>query len=75
MNSRRPTAQNPALEQILIVGGGAGGLELATRLGNSLGKRAAAGRSLARHQNTRPRARISDHPLHPGPHTHRARAA
>src|SRR5437763_15798846 len=42
VNSRRPTAQNPALEQILIVGGGAGGLELATRLGNSLGKRGRA---------------------------------
>ncbi len=42
MNSRQPTAHNPALEQILIVGGGAGGLELATRLGNSLGKRGRA---------------------------------
>ncbi|TLZ46047.1 MAG: NAD(P)/FAD-dependent oxidoreductase, partial [Gammaproteobacteria bacterium] len=30
------------MEQILIVGGGAGGLELATRLGNSLGKRGRA---------------------------------
>ncbi len=42
MNSRQPSAHNPALEQILIVGGGAGGLELATRLGNSLGKRGRA---------------------------------
>src|SRR5881394_398613 len=42
VNSRRPTAHNRALEQILIVGGGAGGLELATRLGNSLGKRGRA---------------------------------
>src|SRR5256886_9801403 len=42
VNSRQPSAHNPALEQILIVGGGAGGLELATRLGNSLGKRGRA---------------------------------
>src|SRR5207244_4507879 len=42
VNSRQPTAHKPALEQILIVGGGAGGLELATRLGNSLGKRGRA---------------------------------
>ena len=42
VNSRQPTAHNPAPEQILIVGGGAGGLELATRLGNSLGKRGRA---------------------------------
>src|SRR6266566_7736340 len=42
VNSRQPTAHNPALEQILIVGGGAGGLELATRLGNRLGKRGRA---------------------------------
>src|SRR5205823_2839591 len=42
VNSRQPTTHNPALEQILIVGGGAGGLELATRLGNSLGKRGRA---------------------------------
>ena len=31
--------QDPSLHQIVIVGGGAGGLELATRLGNKLGKR------------------------------------
>jgi NADH dehydrogenase len=42
VNSRQPTAHNPALERVLIVGGGAGGLELATRLGNSLGKRGRA---------------------------------
>ena len=33
---------NPALHQIVIVGGGAGGLELATRLGNSLGRKGKA---------------------------------
>ena len=42
MNSRQPTAQKPDLHQILIVGGGAGGLELATRLGNKLGRRGKA---------------------------------
>src|SRR5207302_9007818 len=42
VNSRQPSAHDPALEQIRIVGGGAGGLELATRLGNSLGKRGRA---------------------------------
>jgi len=42
VNSPQPTAQNPELHQILIVGGGAGGLELATMLGNSLGKRGKA---------------------------------
>ena len=38
----RPEAHhssNDALHQIVIVGGGAGGLELATRLGNKLGRR------------------------------------
>lgn len=35
-------AQDPALHQIVIVGGGAGGLELATRLGDRLGKRGKA---------------------------------
>jgi NADH dehydrogenase len=34
-----PAAQAAALHQIVIVGGGAGGLELATRLGDKLGKR------------------------------------
>jgi NADH dehydrogenase len=38
MNNRQSTAQKPELHQILIVGGGAGGLELATMLGNKLGK-------------------------------------
>ena len=37
-----PTAVTSALPQILIVGGGAGGLELATRLGNKLGRRGKA---------------------------------
>jgi len=40
--SRHPTAHQPALHQIVIVGGGAGGLELATKLGNKLGKRGKA---------------------------------
>ena len=31
-----------ALHRIVVVGGGAGGLELATRLGNKLGKRGKA---------------------------------
>ncbi len=30
--------QNKNLKRILIVGGGAGGLELATKLGNKLGR-------------------------------------
>ncbi|MGO9804340.1 MAG: NAD(P)/FAD-dependent oxidoreductase [Steroidobacteraceae bacterium] len=41
MNSSQPTARNAA-QLILIVGGGAGGLELATRLGNKCGKRGTA---------------------------------
>ena len=36
------SVQNPNLHQIVVVGGGAGGLELATRLGNTLGKRGKA---------------------------------
>ena len=36
------TQPNLALHQIVIVGGGAGGLELATRLGNSLGRKGKA---------------------------------
>ncbi|WP_199055150.1 NAD(P)/FAD-dependent oxidoreductase [Aquitalea sp. ASV15] len=36
------TSQHSALPTIVIVGGGAGGLELATRLGRTLGKRQAA---------------------------------
>jgi NADH dehydrogenase len=42
VNSHQPTAQKPELHQILIVGGGAGGLELATMLGNRLGRRGKA---------------------------------
>src|SRR6476620_9378054 len=34
-----PTAASSALHRIVIVGGGAGGLELATRLGDKLGRR------------------------------------
>jgi NADH dehydrogenase len=37
LNDNR-SKQDPALHQIVIVGGGAGGLELATRLGDRLGK-------------------------------------
>ncbi|TLZ51216.1 MAG: NAD(P)/FAD-dependent oxidoreductase, partial [Gammaproteobacteria bacterium] len=42
MTSPHPTAHQPALHQIVIVGGGAGGLELATKLGNRVGKRGKA---------------------------------
>ena len=43
MNSRQPTTTTlTPVQQILIVGGGAGGLELATRLGNKWGKRGTA---------------------------------
>lgn len=42
VNSRQPTAHKRELYQILVVGGGAGGLELATMLGNKLGKRGKA---------------------------------
>ena len=38
-NRDSTAVQDPGLHQIVIVGGGAGGLELATRLGNTLGKR------------------------------------
>ena len=31
--------KDPSLHHIIIVGGGAGGLELATRLGNKLGRK------------------------------------
>jgi len=37
-----PATPNPAAHRIVIVGGGAGGLELATRLGDTLGKRGRA---------------------------------
>jgi len=36
------SVQDPSLHQIVVVGGGAGGLELATRLGNTVGKRGRA---------------------------------
>src|SRR5258707_5182053 len=40
------SAQESSLHRVLIVGGGAGGLELATRLGDTLGKREKASISL-----------------------------
>src|SRR6266853_1941251 len=40
------SAQESSMHRVLIVGGGAGGLELATRLGDSLGKREKASISL-----------------------------
>ncbi|MDD5035191.1 MAG: NAD(P)/FAD-dependent oxidoreductase [Methylococcaceae bacterium] len=39
MSTITKTTGNPALPRIVIVGGGAGGLELATRLGQNLGKK------------------------------------
>ena len=42
MTSRNLTVHQPALHRIVIVGGGAGGLELATKLGNRVGKRGKA---------------------------------
>src|SRR5690242_4992406 len=33
------STENPALHRVVIVGGGAGGLELATRLGETLGRK------------------------------------
>ena len=39
---RQPTTERSGRHQIVIVGGGAGGLELATTLGNTLGKRGQA---------------------------------
>src|SRR5258705_12781399 len=40
------SAQESSMHRVLIVGGGAGGLELATRLGDTLGKREKASISL-----------------------------
>src|SRR5260370_17355914 len=40
------SSREPSMHRVLIVGGGAGGLELATRLGDSLGKREKASISL-----------------------------
>jgi NADH:ubiquinone reductase (H+-translocating) len=42
LSTRLPTAERSGRHQIVIVGGGAGGLELATTLGNTLGKRGQA---------------------------------
>ena len=39
MAEREPTPPTGSAHQIVIVGGGAGGLELATRLGDTLGRR------------------------------------
>jgi NADH dehydrogenase len=39
MHPDSTSIQDPNLHQIVVVGGGAGGLELATRLGNKLGKK------------------------------------
>ena len=45
MEQTQPTAQD-ALHRIIVVGGGAGGIELATQLGNKLGRRGKAAISL-----------------------------
>jgi NADH dehydrogenase len=42
LNPQSSSAPAPDLRQIVVVGGGAGGLELATRLGDKLGKRGRA---------------------------------
>jgi hypothetical protein len=42
LNPQSAPAQAPGPHQIVVVGGGAGGLELATRLGDKLGKRGRA---------------------------------
>jgi NADH dehydrogenase len=42
INSIDPGSEAPGRHQIVVVGGGAGGLELATRLGDRLGKRGLA---------------------------------
>jgi NADH dehydrogenase len=42
LDQRKSDATEPSLHRIVIVGGGAGGLELATRLGNTLGRRGLA---------------------------------
>jgi NADH:ubiquinone reductase (H+-translocating) len=41
-NTPAEPARSPALHRIVVVGGGAGGLELATRLGDKLGRRGRA---------------------------------
>ena len=41
-----PPISNPGLHQIVVVGGGAGGLELATQLGKKLGRKGKAGITL-----------------------------
>lgn len=42
MNSVRQPARSGSLHRIVVVGGGAGGLELATRLGDRLGRKGKA---------------------------------
>jgi NADH:ubiquinone reductase (H+-translocating) len=48
----RARDQDGGLHRIVVVGGGAGGLELATRLGNTLGKRKAASVALVERSRT-----------------------
>ncbi|MGE0856178.1 MAG: FAD-dependent oxidoreductase, partial [Hyphomicrobiaceae bacterium] len=43
---RLPSISDPTLHQIVVVGGGAGGLELATQLGRKLGRKGKAGVTL-----------------------------
>ena len=49
---RHAGRQKSALHEIVIVGGGAGGLELATRLGDTLGRRARARVTLVERERT-----------------------
>jgi NADH dehydrogenase len=48
----QPTASKSGLHRIVIVGGGAGGLELATKLGDKLGKRGKAAITLVERNRT-----------------------
>ena len=43
MQFKKSSKIKPKLHQVVIVGGGAGGLELATRLGDKLGKKNKSG--------------------------------
>ena len=42
MKLKKSSINKPKLHQVVIVGGGAGGLELATRLGDKLGRKGKA---------------------------------
>ncbi len=42
MKFKKSSINKPKLHQVVIVGGGAGGLELATRLGDKLGRKGKA---------------------------------